>query len=517
MTRPSNSNWQRSGDKVIALEALADVTENARACGQKIVHCHGVFDLLHVGHLRHLEAARRFGDLLVVTVTPDAFVNKGPGRPAFSAESRAEALAALASVDFVAINRWPTAVETIGMLRPHAYAKGSEYADKNADRTGGIIDEEAALSGHGGRLVFTDEATYSSSHLLQHHTDMYSQEVRTFLGDFREEYPSAEVLAAVDAAASRRVLVIGETIIDEYQYCDAIGKSSKEPTLAVKPYSVERFGGGILAVANHVAPFCEQVTALTAIGSQDGSRAFVEGALAASVQPRFIELEHAPTITKRRFIDRYFFHKLFEVYEMDDSELTGPDEAALLDALDEALPQHDVVIVVDYGHGLLTPRVVDKLTKQAPFLAVNAQSNAGNLGYNTVSKYPRADYVTLAENELRLDSRDRHGPLPPLARRVSERCGARTVAVTRGAQGCLLFDRSAGFVEVPALAGTIKDRMGAGDTFMAITALTVAGEAPVAVSGFLGNAMAAGTVATVGHRGCIDKAPFVRHVECLLK
>ena len=270
------------------------------------------------------------------------------------------------------------------------------------------------------------------------------------------------MLRAVDDAASRRVLVIGETIIDEYQYCDAIGKSSKEPTLAVKPYSVERFGGGIVAVANHVAPFVDGVTMLTAVGKDEESRAFVAGELADSVRAHLVTYDTGPTITKRRFIDRYFFHKLFEVYEMDDTALAGSKEEELLHALDRLLPEHDVVIVVDYGHGLLTPRVIDKLTKEARFLAVNAQSNAGNLGYNTVSKYPRADYVTLAENEVRLDNRDRHGPLPPLARRVAERTGARTVAVTRGAHGCLLYDRNDEFVEVPALAGTIKDRMGAG-------------------------------------------------------
>lgn len=510
-------NHPSCADKVQPLDRLTEIARDARAAGEKIVHCHGVFDLLHVGHLKHLEAARRLGTRLIVTVTPDRFVNKGPGRPVFPEQLRAEALAALASVDHVAINAWPTAVETIERLQPHLYVKGAEYADASADRTGGIVEEEAALTRHGGRLAFTDEATYSSSHLLHNHTDLYSEEVRGFLGALREQHSPEEVVGVLDAAAGRRVLVIGETIIDEYQYCDAIGKSSKEPTLAVKPYSMERFGGGIVAVANHVAPFCESITMVTTIGADSHSREFIESEVAPTVDAQLIALDSAPTITKRRFIDRYFFHKLFEVYEMDDSQLPHADEQRVLDALDQALPQHDVVIVVDYGHGLMTPRVVEKLAKEARFLAVNAQSNAGNLGYNTVSKYPRADYVTLAENEMRLEHRDRHGPLEPLARRVAEQLNARTVAVTRGAHGCLLFDRQDGFVEVPALAGTIKDRMGAGDTFMAITALTVAGEAPTAVSGFLGNAMAAGTVATVGHRGCIEKAPFVRHVECLMK
>ncbi|MBW2562390.1 MAG: adenylyltransferase/cytidyltransferase family protein [Deltaproteobacteria bacterium] len=89
--------------------------------GQTLVHCHGVFDLLHPGHLRHLQAAKREGDILVVTITPDQYVNRGPNRPVFSEQLRAEQVATLECVDYVAINKWPTAVETIKLLKPDVY------------------------------------------------------------------------------------------------------------------------------------------------------------------------------------------------------------------------------------------------------------------------------------------------------------------------------------------------------------------------------------------------------------
>ena len=120
----------RVNKKVQSLDELAAVSQALRAEGRRVVLCHGVFDLLHLGHMRHFEAARTHGDVLIVTVTPDRFVAKGPGRPAFNERLRAETIAALECVDYVAVNQWPTAVETIATLAPHVYAKGDDYRNK---------------------------------------------------------------------------------------------------------------------------------------------------------------------------------------------------------------------------------------------------------------------------------------------------------------------------------------------------------------------------------------------------
>jgi len=148
--------------KIVRLDCLPAV----RKCWARVVHCHGCWDLLHIGHIWHLKEAREMGDALVVTVTPDRFVSKGPGRPAFGEFQRAEALAALECVDYVAINRWPTAVETIRMLRPDVYCKGPDYQSPDQDPTGGIALEEAAVREVGGCLRITRARKFSSTELL---------------------------------------------------------------------------------------------------------------------------------------------------------------------------------------------------------------------------------------------------------------------------------------------------------------------------------------------------------------
>lgn len=504
------------GRKIKELPDLARHLQRQRSQGRTVVHCHGVFDPLHIGHIRHFQQARKHGDILVVTVTPDRFVNKGPHRPVFPEQLRAEAIAALECVDYVAVNRWPMAVETIQLLRPDVFVKGNEFQD-GKDRLGAIPLEEQAIEAVGGRIAFTDDLTFSASNLVNRHFPVFSREVTDYLAGFASRHGTASVLGHLEAVRPLRVLVIGETIIDEYHYCEAIGKSSKEPTLAVKSLGVERFAGGVLAVANHVAGFSDRVSVVSMLGDLNPQLDLVEEKLNPAIKRCFIKRHASPTIVKRRFIEQYFFTKLFEVYDINDGRLDEVDNAAVCNALREELEQCDVAVVFDFGHSMLSPEAVEILCEDAPFLAVNTQSNAGNHGYHTISKYPRADYVCIAENEMRLDSRDRRGELHGMIESLTERTGCRAAVVTRGKTGCLAWGADEGFVEVPALAGKIVDRVGAGDAFLSITAPCVALGAPMEIVGFIGNVAGAQAVATVGNRDPINRTALVRHIEHLLK
>jgi rfaE bifunctional protein nucleotidyltransferase chain/domain len=154
--------------KVLALDDIVRRLEVPRREGRRIVHCHGCFDLMHIGHIRHLEAARAMGDVLVVTVTADAYVKKGEGRPAFTEEERAESLAALACVDFVSINREPTAAAAIRRLRPDYYVKGP-VAEDPGGRSASLRLEIETVRAVGGDVRFTHEGVFSSTALLKAH------------------------------------------------------------------------------------------------------------------------------------------------------------------------------------------------------------------------------------------------------------------------------------------------------------------------------------------------------------
>ncbi len=505
-----------SHGKIQSLELLAELLAPLRAAGRRVVHCHGVFDLLHIGHVRHFEQARALGDVLVVTLTPDRFVNKGTGRPAFSETLRAEFLASLACVDFVAVNRWPSAVETIHLLQPAVFAKGSEFRGLN-DTIGHVSREAVAVREVGGEIAFTDDLVYSSSGLINQYLSPYPDAVRDFLTRFAAEHPADEVLAPLRAAANLRVLVVGETIIDEYTYCEAIGKSGKEPVLASRFVSQDRFPGGVLACANHLAGFVGSVDVFTQLGEGADEEAFVRGVLKPNVSPIFLEKPGSPTIVKQRFVEKYLSQKMFEVYRMNDAPLDTGADAELCRRLRELLPKYDLVVVADYGHGMLSPQAIDTLCSGARFLAVNTQSNAGNHGFNMISKYPRADYVCLAQREVALETRNQQLSPEEMAEHVAAKLDCRRVMITRGNTGTLLHTAPDRFDRVPALATKVVDRVGAGDAVLCVTALCTAVDAHPAVTAFLGNVVGAEAVAILGNQRSVDRTATFRHVECLLK
>ena len=151
--------------KILELEELAEKIQNLKYGGKKIIHCHGCFDLIHPGHIKYFQAAKKMGDILVVTITPDIYVDKGTGRPVFDQGLRSESIAALECVDYVAINKWPTAEETLRLLMPNIYVKGQEF-EKLEDKTGKIQKEYKVIKEIGAEIKFTHEIVFSSTQLL---------------------------------------------------------------------------------------------------------------------------------------------------------------------------------------------------------------------------------------------------------------------------------------------------------------------------------------------------------------
>ncbi|MBF0332452.1 MAG: adenylyltransferase/cytidyltransferase family protein [Alphaproteobacteria bacterium] len=505
-------------DKIKSLDQIAAITADLKRQGQNVVLCHGTFDLLHPGHIRHLAEAKRQGDVLVVTLTADSHIKKGPGRPIFNERLRAETLASIETVDMVGIVAAPTAIEVIGLIKPDIYVKGSDYARPENDPTGKIHDEVEAVKAVGGRPYYTDDITFSSSKLINSNFSVFPEETETWLKSFRARHSGDDVAGWLDRLAGLEVLVVGETIVDEYAFCKGLGKAAKDPILAFLYQRTETYAGGSLAVANHVAGFAGEAGIVTLLGDIDRREEFIRRSLRAKVRLDAVTHRNAPTLHKRRFVDEHTGAKIFELYVMDDGPLPPEVENELLARLDERLPGADVVIIPDYGHGMMTPKVIEKVCAKARFLVINTQANAGNRGFNTVSKYPRADYVCIAGHELELDTRMRNRGWRDLLEALTKRIACERFTVTLGKTGTLSWDGTTGtFHEAPALATKVVDRVGAGDAVLALTGMLVAVGAPWDVVGLLGNVAGAEMVGDLGNRVAIDKGSLSKHVISLLK
>lgn len=484
---------------------------------KKIVQAHGVFDLLHIGHIKHLNHAKTLGDILVVTITADQFVNKGPGRPHFSEYLRAEALAALACVDYVVINYHSTAVEAIREIEPNFYVKGVEYQEVKNDITGKITEEEIAVQSVGGELTFTHDMVFSSSALLNRYFSPFSKEVLFYLEKLKNNYSVHDITKYLDNAKTLDILIIGEAIIDIYHYGEAIGKSGKEPVLVTKYHREESYVGGVLAVANHLSSFCAKVTCLTLLGEEGKYESFIRANMKDNVDIQFLYKKDSPTIVKRRYLEEYTSQKLFEIYEIDDCYLEEAQRKAFLTSIEKQIAAHDAVIVTDYGHGLLDSACIEYIEKNARFLAVNAQSNAGNHGFNCISKYKKADYVCIATRELQLNYRQKHISVLDQLNQMVKDFDYKNIVITNGRTGSFSYKQGGDIVEVPAFTTTVKDRVGAGDAVLAVTSLCVAQNAPAEIVGFIGNVVGAEAVNIMGNQSFIEKVSLTKHIIHLMK
>ena len=448
--------------------------------GSRVVLCHGVWDLVHLGHVHHLEEARRQGDALVVSVTPDEHAAKAPDRPVYPQAMRAEMLASLACVDAVILSEGATAVKAIEAVRPAVYCKGKEYAHGELSQ----LEIEAAER-VGARVHFTDGPVQSSSALINRHLDVMAPEVREYLTRAREKGFAARIPVLIESIADMKVLFAGETIIDEYVYVSGLGKPSKENILAVHSQDREIFTGGVVAASNHARSFVAQADVIS-----------------------------ARTITKRRYVDRNGTRKLFEVYEGELGPITEAEEIETIREIEAKAPQADLVVVVDFGHGMMTPNVVESLIANSRWLAVNTQTNSANHGFNTLRKYHSADYacVDLPEARLALDA-----PHIDATEAVFRLSGETIldVIVTDGTRGCVVGHRMR---RIPAFSTRSVDTMGAGDAFLAVTAPLAKMSSPdLEIVGFVGNIVGALKCQVIGHRASVNKVTVLRYCATLLK
>lgn len=503
-------------DKIKTVEELGRLIAQLKAEGKKVVHCHGVFDLLHIGHIRYLGQAADMGDVLVVTVTPDEFVDKGPGHPAFNQQLRVEGIASLGVVDYAAINNWPTAEETLRLIQPDIYAKGSEFKNLE-DMTGKIGAEAAVIEEIGAELRFTEDIVFSSTNLINRYLSAWPEEIQEYLKLFRQRHGLDEVLTQLDRLKSLKVMIVGDTILDEYQYVNAIGKSSKDPVLAAKYESEDIFAGGVLAVANHTANFVEKVKLVTVLGDGDRREEFIRSQLKSNVDPVFFTQENAPTIIKRRFVDGYSFNKLLEIYVMDDSGPSDAEDARLGRYIAEHGGDYDLIISSDFGHGAISANTVKALMDSARFLAVNTQANAGNRGFNLITKYSRMDFGCIANHEMRLATKMARGNIRPHMYRLARKLETNRFVVTTGRKGCIIWDKSDGYVHIPSLASAVVDRIGAGDAFFAVASLLAAQGTNTEVLGFLGNVVGGLAVEIIGNQKSIDALAVKKYVTSLMK
>ncbi|MDO8555213.1 MAG: PfkB family carbohydrate kinase [bacterium] len=502
-------------EKIVGFGELVAIARRFKKNNKKVVYAHGTFDLLHAGHIYHLEEARRLGDVLLVTVTPDRFIEKGFERPRFNEVERARFVAGLECVGYVSFTDAADAKNAICEIQPNIYVKGEDVRQKADEPESGLSQEIRVLKEVGGEVKFLKSLPIHSTALLNEFFGIYPKNVQEFLKTFREKYNFEKISKILKEVRKLKVLVIGDAIIDAYQFVEVMGKSEKSNNLTSRCLDEELYAGGVFACANHIAGFCDNITLVTCLGDRESYEEFVGQNLGKNVNPVFFRRPDAPTTLKRRFVEPAYNTKLFEAHHFDDSdlpeEITGQIKKYLLEKIDD----YDVVLATDYGHGLLGYDLVDLICRRAKFVATNVQTNSANRGFNLATKYWRADYVCVDEPEIRLATHSRAGDLRTLIREVGRITKSHRIAITCGHKGCIVFNGEE-FGEIPVLSTKVVDTVGAGDAFFSVSAPFAALNVPMELVGFAGNLAGALKVGTLGNKVPVSQKKFEEFASRLL-
>lgn len=502
--------------KILSLENLKKIVNKKRK--KKIVLCHGVFDLLHYGHLEHFKEAKQNGDILIVTITPDKFVNKGPGRPAFNENLRALSLSELKSIDYVAINSSHSATNVIKKLRPNYYCKGPDYKDLNNDVTQEITKEISAVKKIGGKIIFTKGKTFSSSNLINQFLINKQDSKSLLLGKIKKELNFNKIKKIFDKIKKIKILIIGELIIDKYVFCEALGKSGKEPVLVLKDKFSEEYLGGSGAIARHVSEFSNNITLFSMIGEKGEFKNKIKSILPKNVQLKLLNKNNSPTILKTRFVDSVNLNKVLGVYNINDDLLDRKQEKKQFNFLNKNLPKYDLVIVSDYGHGFITKSLAKLICRKSKFLALNAQVNAANIGYHSMRNYKNISCVIINQKELEMEFREKSKNLNDLVKKLALKNNISNLIVTQGSKGAVLYDKKKNkFYKSPAFATQVTDKIGAGDAFLSLSSILLKAKEKKELALLMGSLAAAQSTESLGNKSSISKIKILKSLEHLLK
>ena len=506
--------------KVIPFGQAAALFARLRGEGRRLVQCHGTFDLVHPGHIVHLQDAAKLGDFLVVTVTEGKHVNKGPGRPYFNDALRTRSLAALECVDYVVLIPHAAAVEAIEAVKPHVYCKGTEYADPGRDVTGNILDDVATVQKHGGEVRYLGDIVFSSTRLINRHFQTGNPEVAEFCGHLRSRYSPQDFLEAVNGFGNLRVLVVGDTIFDRYSFVKVQGLTSKNRIISGRFLEEETQAGGALAVYRHIRQFTERVRLVSLLGTEP----WLEGTLRQHLPEdadATIRDAGFVSIIKQRYVEPVSegkdLSKLFAVNYIN-AQPPGPEVIRwVVERLENETKNCDLVVLADFGHGLMQAAVRDFLQDRGVFLALNCQTNSNNHGFNIITRqYHRADIFTLDEQELLLSCGHRHVDFGKELEKLRGQLKAQAGWLTRGAVKTLGVDSQGATAACPPLGDDVLDTVGAGDAFFSVVSLAAAKGLPVDLTTFLGQLAGAQAVKIVGNREPISKPVLLKSGMALL-
>ncbi|MGO9361536.1 MAG: PfkB family carbohydrate kinase [Xanthobacteraceae bacterium] len=452
---------------------------------KRVIMCHGVFDVVHPGHVRHLLYAKSKADLLVASITADKHITKGLHRPHVPQDLRALNLAAFEMVDFVVIDHNEKPLVNIETIQPDYFAKGFEYNAKGlAPKT---AEEAAVVEAYGGELIFTPgDIVYSSSALINLAPPSVKLEALQIFME-RNNITFDVLRDVLGRMPGQRVHVVGDTIVDSYTHCAMIGGQTKTPTMSVLYERRVDYVGGAGIVAKHLIAAGARVTLSTVLGDDPLKTFALEDMRAAGIDVRAVIDASRPTVNKNAIVVGGY--RLLKVDTLDNRSISDNILASIAEALSST--PADAVVCSDFRHGLFNRRTIPELIKAIPPNVFRVADSQVASRWGNITEFTDFDMITPNEREARFALADQDSGIRPLASTLYDAARCKLLILKLGERGVLACRNSNhesldSFFVIDSFVDHLVDAVGAGDALLAYSTLSMLISRNEAISTILG-------------------------------
>ncbi len=463
-----------------------------------IVLCYGHFDLIHPGHLRYLQYAKTLANNLVVVLMSDKELN-GENQKSYLEDERAESVANLQIVDYVIVlNNELTLDCLIDIVKPKVLVLGKEFEQNQSEQINLAVN---AVKNHGKVVFHAGETHYFNANLLFKNVADIEVNSKNQLNKICKNYKITlrDIQKKLSNFSNSELVVIGDTIVDNYVACDAIGMSAEAPVLVVKELENREFIGGAAIVASHVAALGAKCHYISVVGEDDQSNMVSKSLIGQNIGIDLIVDESRPTTYKTRYMVEN--QKLFRVSRIKDHKISAEIEQKIIDKLTVLAPNIDGILVSDFIYGVITQNILDfiiKLSKQFNIKLygdLQCSSQAGK-----VSKFSDFDLITPTEKESRIALDDNESGVEWVATTLLKNTNSKNMLMKLGSDGFIaysknLIDRQ----DFPALSVNPVDVTGAGDSLFAVMSVSLSSGANLIEASVIGTCMASLAVKDIGN------------------
>ena len=461
-----------------------------RPRAKKVIMCHGTFDVVHPGHIRHLLYAKSKGDILVASLTCDAHIAKANVRPYVPEDLRAINLAALECVDYVVIDREPTPLSNLSLIQPDFFAKGYEYVHGQVHPK--TQEEVKVLESYGGEMLFTPgDIVYSSSALLDLAPPKIISEKLIMLME-AEGLTIDDLRHTLDLFKNLRVHVIGDTIVDSYTYCDVIGGITKTPTISVRYQNKVDYVGGAGVVAKHLRAAGAEVVFSTVLGDDAYKDFVLDDLKKAGVLCKELIDRTRPTTNKNAIVaDGY---RMLKIDTLDNRSISEKTLQQLTGQISST--PADVVVFSDFRHGLFNRDTIPPLASAIPSGVFKVADSQVASRWGNILEFQGFDLITPNEREARFSLGDQDSVVRPLATELFRRAQCKTLMLKLGDRGILTYrtredNDPRTVLAVDSFVDRLVDAVGAGDALLAYSSLALKATGSDVIASVLGSMAAA--------------------------